>query len=149
MGLGADLGTTEAWRDAQDVPGWGTGYVLGLSFLSVGAAALTLGLVQRWGEVVPGWVPGLGGRVIPVWLPVTLAVIGAWCVIGIGTASAINWEQIIGYQGSPSAAGRTLVTAAYLPALLWGPLVLVATAGYWHRRVHGRRAPSSDVDRRT
>ena len=49
-GFGADLGTTQAWRDAEHLSGSGTVYVLSLSVLSIGAAALTLGLVQPWGE---------------------------------------------------------------------------------------------------
>jgi hypothetical protein len=38
-------------------------------------AALTLGLVQRWGEVFPGWMFGLARRRIPIALVVIPASI--------------------------------------------------------------------------
>jgi hypothetical protein len=37
---------------------------------AVGGALLTLGLVQRWGEVFLRWMPGLRGRRVPVRLAV-------------------------------------------------------------------------------
>src|SRR5262245_22808147 len=47
-------------------PGWSlTPYVIVLSLLAEGLAMLTLGLVRPWGEVVPSWIPFLGGRHIP------------------------------------------------------------------------------------
>src|SRR5215211_5686001 len=45
---------------------WEPYYVASLSVISLGAALLTIGLIRPWGEVVPGWVPFVGGRVIPV-----------------------------------------------------------------------------------
>ncbi|MEU8308163.1 hypothetical protein AB0C84_31830 [Actinomadura sp. NPDC048955] len=37
-------------------------YVFGLSVLTEVAALAAIGLVSRWGEVLPEWVPTVGGR---------------------------------------------------------------------------------------
>lgn len=134
VGFGAHLGTTQEWRRFQDVPGWGTVYVTALSVLSLGAASLTLGLVYRWGEVVPSWVRWIGDRRIPVLPVVLVAVIGAAAVIGICVISVINWGRIIGFAGRPAPGWDVLGEACYAPALAWGPLVLATTAAYWRRR---------------
>lgn len=135
LGLGADLGMPRAWRDFQNVPGTGTVYVLVLSVVSLGAAALTLGLVYRWGEVVPSWIPRVGGRRVPVAVAVVPAVLGACAVMVIGAVSAASWEAIIGFKGMPDPGWYALATAAYLPALLWGPLLLAVTWAYARRRL--------------
>lgn len=60
LGVGIDVGFTgELGRmyTGTEI----TTYVLTLSILSQGAACLTLGLVYRWGEVIPDWVPRLRG----------------------------------------------------------------------------------------
>jgi hypothetical protein len=134
IGFGADLGTSPAWREFQQVPGPGTVYMLTLSLLSIGAALLTLGLVQPWGEWVPRGVPVLGGRRVPTAAALIPAVAGAVLVVAIGVASVINWERIIGFAGRPTPGWYELAVAAYLPTLLWGPFVLIAAYGYWRRR---------------
>lgn len=55
----------------------------GWVFLIAGPAAgavLTLGLIRRWGRVAPSWVPLVGGRRVPRWLPVELD--GNWAFAG-------------------------------------------------------------------
>ena len=133
IGCGAELGTTEAWREFQHLPGSGSVYVIALSLLSVGAAALTFGLVQPWGEVVPRRVPLIGGRRVHHRVSLSIASLGAVCVIAICWMSAANWEQIIGFRGRPAPGWYELATAAYLPALLWGPLLLLVTWARWRR----------------
>ncbi len=61
VGLGVPLGWSEAHLHLERIPGYGTFYVIELSVVSIVAAALTLGLVYRWGEQVPARVPLLGG----------------------------------------------------------------------------------------
>jgi hypothetical protein len=136
IGLGADLGTTEAWREFQGVPGAGSVYVIGLSLLSIGAAALTLGLVQPWGEVVPRWMPLIGGRRVHHRVSLSVAGLGAVCVMAICWMSVVNWEQIIGFRGRPAPGWYEVVTAAYLPTLLWGPLLLLVSWARWRRVRH-------------
>jgi hypothetical protein len=48
----------EEARDTPDI--WLAGAAL--ATLAVGGATLTLGLVQRWGEVYPRWSPSVGGK---------------------------------------------------------------------------------------
>ena len=109
-------------------------YVVSLSVLSVAAASLTLGLVQAWGEVLPSWIPALGGRPVPTPLAIALATTGAVCVIAICVASVLNWEPIIEHNGRPGPGWYALATAVYLPALFWGPLLLATTFAYAQRR---------------
>lgn len=47
----------------QAVQDWGEGlYIVMLSVVAECLALLTLGLVRPWGEVVPRWIPLIGGR---------------------------------------------------------------------------------------
>ncbi len=47
VGVGVDLGWSEEQLRFERIPGFGTAYVIGLTVLSIGAAALTLGLRRR------------------------------------------------------------------------------------------------------
>lgn len=119
--------------------GW---YLLLLSGLSMGLALLTLGLVHHWGERIPGWVPGLGGRTIPVRVAVIPALIGASLLIGICLYAVLNMTLhfvergpvLIGLDDIERPTPGWSVLALYLPILAWGPLVLAVTANYWRRR---------------
>lgn len=53
VGLGIPLGWSDAHLRLERIPGDGTFYVIRLSVASIVAAALTLGLIYRWGERVP------------------------------------------------------------------------------------------------
>lgn len=133
IGFGAHLGTTEAWREFQHLPGTDSVYVIALSLLSIGAAALTFGLVQPWGEVLPRWVPLVGGRRVHPAVSLSIAGLGATCVIAICWMSVVNWGQIMGFRGRPAPGWYEVATAAYLPALLWGPLLLMVMWARWRR----------------
>ncbi|MBM2619508.1 hypothetical protein JIG36_28535 [Actinoplanes sp. LDG1-06] len=114
-------------------------YVIMLSLVSELLAFLTVGLVATWGEVVPRWVPGLGGRRIPVLAAVVPAAIGA-------TICTVLWP----YAMTMLALGRKMngdvgimqfndwqalaFWGTYTPLVLWGPLVWIATVHYWRRR---------------
>jgi hypothetical protein len=58
----------------------------GLAAFAVAGSLLTLGLVQRWGETFPRWIPWLGGRPVPV----KLAVIPAGYVAVLVGAAAVG-----------------------------------------------------------
>ena len=90
---------------------------LGLGLFGIVGALLTLGLVQRWGEVFWSWVPLIGGRAVPVSLAVIPALFVAMAVIsaGIGFAVIILGGEIDRLPGEPVDWG------AWAPELLWVP----------------------------
>ena len=67
----------------QDMQAWEPYYVTGLSVVSFAAALLTIGLVRPWGEVLPGWIPLVGGRTVPVRAAVTAASLGTIFIFGV------------------------------------------------------------------
>ena len=94
---------------------------------------LTLGLVQRWGEVFWSWVPGVGGRRVPVGMALAPALFVAAIVssAGLGFWSAI----LAGHLGDLPGAEQDW--AAWAPELLWpvwGVALAVAALAYRTRR---------------
>lgn len=130
-GLGINLGISRDFLAAGAADGaWVAGAWLG-GFAVVGTL-LTVGLVQRWGEVFPRWVPWLGGRGVPIALAVVPASIVAVLVFN-GGLSLYNaaWSD-----------GALRISAdewgAVGPGLLWPlwgiALGLAALAYYLRRR---------------
>ena len=108
----------------------------GLGTLALIGAVLTLGLVQRWGEVWPRWVPVLRGRPIPPRGPAYAALAVA---VPIAAAGLMYIRKMIaGVQIGPPGAESEL--GAWLPEMLW-PLwaaaLAVAALAYLLRRGHG------------
>lgn len=148
VGLGVPLGWSDEHLALERIPGFGTLYVIGLSLASTAAAALTLGLVQRWGEVLPRRAPVLGGRRVPVALVVVLAGAGIMAVTDVVVLSVRHWDQVSGFADRSGSGWALLMDACYLPAVLWPVLLLVVTAAHVHRRlvaarVRRPRAPAS------
>jgi len=114
--------------------------VFGLSFRLVGLALLTLGLVQRWGEVVPRWIPLVGGKPVPPLAAVIPAGTGAVALMLLWASTFSNIGEIWAVY-SLDGAERVFMMACYLPLLLWGPLLAAVTVAY-HRR--HRRASVAD-----
>lgn len=135
VGLGVQLGWSEAHLRLEHIPGGGTSYVIRLSGASIVAAALTLGLVYRWGERVPARVPLLGGRRLPVWPVAAVAVAGVIVVSGIVWLSIAHWSSVSGFSDRPTSGWALLMAACYAPALLWAPLLLAVTLAYLRRRI--------------
>src|SRR5215203_6386874 len=78
MALGVPVGVDPEYRQQYYAfPSAGTVHVLWITVLLIGLAFLTLGLVQRWGEVLPEWVPVLGGRRVPRRAAIVAAASGA------------------------------------------------------------------------
>ncbi|MEU9372317.1 hypothetical protein AB0D94_00810 [Streptomyces sp. NPDC048255] len=124
--------------EAELFPGKWSFYLVALSAFAEGLGLLTLGLVQRWGEVVPGWIPGLRGRRIPPLAVVVPAALGAAAVTLIAVPGAFHWSTGMAAPGAPTGAGWWLMTLCYAPLVLWGPLLAVVTVAYWRRRrIHG------------
>jgi hypothetical protein len=131
--FGAPMGMDEDFmRDLMSHPLWfRAAYLLGLGVVSDGAAFLTLGLVRRWGEVWPRWVPFAGGRRVRPLAAVVPALAGGVLVTCLGTSMAAGWDSNMtqGYDG-----WAILQTVLYAPMLLWGPLLLLVTGHYVRRR---------------
>ncbi|OCC08237.1 hypothetical protein [Streptomyces sp. PTY087I2] len=141
VALGWDSGFTEEDLSPGNFPGITSFYLIGVTLLTEAIGLLTLGLIQRWGEEIPYWVPLLGGRRIPVLAAVIPASTGAALVTLITISGAFNWNDAdnMGAAGSPEGVHYWVMTACYLPLLAWGPLLAVVTAAYYYRRSGARR----------
>lgn len=111
-------------------------YILLLSVVSEGLALLTLGLVREWGEVLPAWVPVLGGRQIPPSAAVVPALLGA-----AGLFALLGWAcyaQAAGLGSETGVTGGTAQTAllvfCYIPLIAWPPLLTAVALAYYRRR---------------
>lgn len=108
-------------------------YVLLIGAVAEAASYLTLGLVRPWGEVMPRWIPFLGGSPVDHRLAILAASLGALMV------TVLWWVLFFGgLLTSPSpdpgiSAGEALFVDTYAPLLLWGPLLAAVTWSY-HRR---------------
>lgn len=106
-----------------------------LPTVQIGLALLTFGLIQRWGEVLPGWLPVIGGRRVPISLGVAAAAGGALAI-----AALVVWTQLRqgGQPTRPLPEGCSKpgweVIRWYVPLLLWPPLLLALTGHYLRRR---------------
>lgn len=97
------------------------GICLGLSALC--GSWLTLGLISRWGEVWPSWLPGLRGRPVPV----AAAVVPAGIVAVALCAAAVSLVVMAARDGGPELL-------LFIPAPVWGPALMLATYAYYRRR---------------
>lgn len=136
-GAGSALG-------GSGVPGLPLGlYVILLSIVSELLAFTAVGLVSSWGEVFPGWIPGVRGRRVPVLVAAGPATAGAAVLTALWTWAAISLSLGLRLDGRPSPVDAPLslgdwkgllAVAAYAPLLLWGPLLGAVTVSYWRRR---------------
>ncbi|MEH1166220.1 hypothetical protein V6V47_12620 [Micromonospora sp. CPCC 205539] len=124
-------------------------YMILLSTVSMGLALLTLGLVQRWGQRVPHWVPLVGGRPIPARPVLLVALVGGWLLVAICVYFVLNqqfhfvqgtWVGIGSDEPVHEAPGWEILRY-YAPLLAWGPLVIAVATDYG-RRVALVRAPA-------
>ncbi|OZM82208.1 hypothetical protein [Pseudonocardia sp. MH-G8] len=115
---------------------WEPYYFVALSLVTEGVALLTLGLVQPWGERVPGWVPLLGGRRVPPLAAVVPAALGA-VALQLIWAFAFRDFPHLGDFHFAHEGWRLLMVACYAPLLLWAPLLAAVTVAYYRRRCRG------------
>ena len=137
MGEGDVNGDLPAWVPLEV-------YVVLLSIVSEAAAFIAIGLIARWGEVFPRWIPGLAGRRVPPMAAVVPAVAGAVILTVMWTAavgSGVVFQETI--QGRPLPDDfpihfddwkGVLGVVAYVPLLAWGPLLGAVTVSYYRRR---------------
>jgi hypothetical protein len=137
--FGLPLGISEELqRQAEAVNLWYAGAAL--AGVAIAGALLTLGLVMRWGEVVPRRLPVIGGRRVPPALAVVPASVVALLVTSAGL---MYWRMVLG-GGFRLGTSLTLTLrddwGALLPELLWpfwGVSLGAATLAY-HLRRRGR-----------
>ncbi|GAA3744528.1 hypothetical protein HDA32_002821 [Spinactinospora alkalitolerans] len=126
--LGIPLGISEDFlRQGREQGAWTSGAFL--ATFGVVGAILTLGLVQRWGEVFPRWMVGLAGRRVPI----SLAVVPASIVSVLVTVGGIGmWSGFARTVTTDSADWMAVAPA--LPWPLWGVALAAATLAYHLRR---------------
>ncbi|MGW6055177.1 hypothetical protein [Streptomyces sp. NPDC055189] len=116
-------------------------YVLGLSVVAECLALLTLGLVRGWGEVVPGWIPLLGGREVRPLAAVVPALLGAVGLFGLLGWSAYAQYADLGSGVTDHPVKQAVLVACYAPLVVWAPLLVAVTVAY-HRRRKGHTGPA-------
>lgn len=136
-------------------PLWEKIYITGvLPTVQLGLALLTIGLIRPWGEVLPRWIPGLGGRRVPIGFAVGAATTGAILVGAVWTLGFLPdvmfsfWNEL-GYDrppgnsqappGCPNEPPGWEIMRWYLPMILWAPLLLAVTWHYRRRRLQEER----------
>ncbi|MFC4561862.1 hypothetical protein ACFO4E_08325 [Nocardiopsis mangrovi] len=131
--LGIPLGISERFlREGRETGAWTSGLFLA-TFGLVGAV-LTLGLVQRWGEVFPRWMIGLAGRRVPIALAVVPASLVSVLILLGGIAMVSGHAQLVA-SGADGTADITLLGT--LPTTLfpaWGAALALAALAYRLRR---------------
>ncbi len=103
---------------------------LGLASMAVLGVLLTLGLIQRWGSMLPRWVPFLGGRRVPVLLAVIPAGFVSLIVIPAG-AEMIRVFAVRGAGGIPMDWANWATIGPTLLWIPWGVLLGAATLAYF------------------
>ncbi|WP_211216226.1 hypothetical protein [Longispora albida] len=115
-------------------------YMVTLTVAQEGAALLTLGLVSRWGQIAPQWMPWIGGRR----LNPKLVASAAWT--GVVILAAL-WTPFVFWWAIPhpdmTPAGHVAVGFLYLPLIGWAPLLAAVTVSYCRR---SRRAQISSAE---
>ena len=130
--LGIPVGMSqEQWRQGQESGLWISG--LFLAVFGLVGAGLTLGLVQRWGEVFPRWMPGLAGRRVPIALAVAPALIVSVLFTVGGLAMWPGYAQM---SAAARDSGQNMALLVGPVALfpVWGVSLAVAALGYYYRR---------------
>ncbi|WP_157372891.1 hypothetical protein [Agromyces sp. Root81] len=109
----------------------------GLGGVALLGAVLTLGLVCRWGEAWPRWVPFLRGRAIPPRLPASLAIAISLPIMSAGLMYVRKKlaGEVFGATGAENEPG------AWLPEMffpVWGAALAIAALAYLQRRTAGQ-----------
>ncbi len=141
MLAGADVGFGRA--DLFRTSAGGIAYVVALELIQVGAALACLGLCRPWGERLPPWVPGAGGRAVPRRLPVIVGGAGNLLLYLIIYAVALTFTLAL-LRDPPSwtpvegmgPAQLVVFSLCYGPMLAWPVALTVGLVGHWRR--HGR-----------
>ncbi|QNE23273.1 hypothetical protein F1D05_32995 [Kribbella qitaiheensis] len=131
---GSSMGTLDDAGRPMHLHGFGENlYVVCLTLFSEAVALTAFGMVKRWGEVVPRWIPLIGGRRVAPYAAIIPATLGSFALIAIWTYGfrGAFTGQFIPFSSDAAAA---LMITCYAPLNLWGPALLVLTWAYYRRR---------------
>ncbi|MCR2821200.1 hypothetical protein [Lederbergia panacisoli] len=119
-------------NEAARVTEWAFG------FLCVGGSGLTLGLIQKWGEIFPRWFPFIGGKRVPIMLAVIPAAIVALAVTAAGFVFTFQFLSLTLHFTTTDSIILEQLWGAVGPMVFWVPwgvfLGLSAIAYYYRRR---------------
>lgn len=128
------------WIDPQFAQVNPMGQITALVFglICIGGSILTLGLIQRWGEVFPRWLPLPGNKRVPIMLAVLPASLIA---IAITAAGVVFTSAFLGVTLHLIPADGVIFSQIWStvgPMVFWIPwgvaLGLATIAYYYHRR---------------
>ncbi|RZQ62310.1 hypothetical protein [Amycolatopsis suaedae] len=123
--LGGRLGLTRS----DFVQGFDAGWLPVVPALVGSVGALVL--VQRWGRIVPSWVPVLGDRQVPRWPVLAGGWLATAVLCSIGPAAVYKGLQ---YLGQPESGLESWVPLTFYASwLLWGVALGGATLTYQQR----------------
>nr|BFF23182.1 hypothetical protein GCM10025732_11470 [Glycomyces mayteni] len=126
--LGFSLGIDPVfYQEGKEEGLWLAG--AGLATLGGLGAILTLGLMQRWGEVFPRWMVGLRGRRVPP----MLAVVPATFVAVLVTSAGFMYIRLVVSRGGVTAETWPLELPETL-WIIWGAALFAAAMAYRERR---------------
>ncbi|MCT2582235.1 hypothetical protein [Actinophytocola gossypii] len=135
LAMGATLGTPDAWREEQSIPGAGAWYLVLLSVMQLAAIGCMLFLTVEPKKVTPRWLPARLRRLVPA-LVGGAGLAGALVLTLLVTMSIIAWDKVDPFAGTDYDAWAWLCAACYLLAALWPPLLGAASVGYLRRHRH-------------
>ncbi|MBE3558313.1 MAG: hypothetical protein IMW89_03705 [Ktedonobacteraceae bacterium] len=105
--------------------------------LCIGGGLLTLGLIQKWGEIFPRWFPFIGGKNVPVLLAVLPASLVAIAVTAAGFVFTYSFIAVMLHLVPVEGIFVGQLWGAVGPTLLWipwGVALGLATIAYAYRR---------------
>lgn len=104
---------------------------------------LTVGLVRPWGERFWAWLPGLGGRDVPVGLAVVPASIVAALILPAGVSMIVAAVGRIGIASIGELASNWAAIGVTFLWPVWSIALAVATWAYVLRRRAGATPPAA------
>lgn len=136
VAFGFPMGMLNNAGELLVVRGWPAIYITFVTFVSEAVAMTAFGLVRPWGEVLPAWLPFIGGRRLRPRTLIITATLGSVALMLIWTVGF--WDVWTGEQAHQMATRfwAAVFAICYAPLNLWGPALLALTWAY-HRRTAG------------